>query len=394
MPGDSRHYSSHLELSQAAGWWIWILTLIELERWCMMRESIEGRNNNILIQVKLAASVLEGTVCQLVLQVVVDLEFAVANLWVTLNVKVELCLLISDGNLGQPVGAGSLGQELHAAAALHGGVQKGGLINGASNRQQTMVPQNAALALGTQCLSDQLTLLGTQNDTAVAVVDAVRFAKELAGVLGQHLQPASKDRPGLAVDAVVVAHGMNVGASLVYGSVDQEASSVGRLAAVAADHLTVEVDENHVAGLEQTKMLAERVRPEGVVVLGIPDGDVAAHALDVVLAVPVAESGCHVFELPLALGGEVGELGDTGESDIAVGHGLQRRLVGELMAVLGVRHLFGDDGGGAGLDGLGVTDNGRRSHGGSCDRCAGLRSMKQNGLDAENEHSVSQAVVL
>lgn len=99
---------------------------------------------------------------------------------------------------------------------------------------------------------------------------------------------------------------------------NQESSRVRRQRAVSANDLASEIHEDHVGGCEEREVHAERVRPEGVVVFGVADRDVATHAFHVVFACPVSKCGGHVLELPLSLGCEGVEYWDAGNAEWAV----------------------------------------------------------------------------
>lgn len=144
---------------------------------------------------------------------------------------------------------------------------------------------------------------------------------------------------------------VDVGSGFVDGRVDEEASCVGGTTAIATNDLAVKVDEYHVADFQKAKVSSEGVRPESIWVFWVAHRDVAAHALDVALAVPVAKGSSHMFELPLALRGKVWMLWDACEDDFAVGHCLEGCFVFEFMAV-GCVGFFGVDADGAACSGL------------------------------------------
>lgn len=98
---------------------------------------------------------------------------------------------------------------------------------------------------------------------------------------------------------------VDVGSGFVDGRVDEKASCVGGTTAITTNDLAVKIDEYHIADLQKTKVSSEGVRPESIWVFRVAHRDVAAHALDVALAVPVAKGSGHMFELPLALRGKV-----------------------------------------------------------------------------------------
>lgn len=60
-------------------------------------------------------------------------------------------------------------------------------------------------------------------------------------------------------------------------------------------------------------MFGQRVRPEGVRILGVADGDVPGHAFGVAFAGEDAEGQGHFGEHPLAVGCVGGEGGDARE---------------------------------------------------------------------------------
>lgn len=66
-------------------------------------------------------------------------------------------------------------------------------------------------------------------------------------------------------------------------------------------------------------MFGERIRPEGVWVLRVADGDVPGHAFGVAFAGEDAEGQGHLGEHPLSVGGVGGKGGDSGEG-LALGN--------------------------------------------------------------------------
>jgi hypothetical protein len=94
---------------------------------------------------------------------------------------------------------------------------------------------------------------------------------------------------------------------------NQKPSRVGRQTHIPADRITIIINQYHVAGFEQAKVFGERVRPEGMGVLRVADGDVAGHAFGVAFAGEDAEGEGHFGEHPLAVGGVGGVGGDAGE---------------------------------------------------------------------------------
>jgi len=55
-----------------------------------------------------------------------------------------------------------------------------------------------------------------------------------------------------------VADGRHVRPGLVHFAVDEESGRVGRARAVASDDFALEVDRDHVAGLEKTEVATQR----------------------------------------------------------------------------------------------------------------------------------------
>ena len=100
---------------------------------------------------------------------------------------------------------------------------------------------------------------------------------------------------------------------LVHSAMNQEPRRISRQAQIAPNRFTVIIHQDHIAGFQQAKVLAQRVRPEGVRVLWVADGDVAGHAFGVAFAGEDAEGEGHFGEHPGAAGGVGGVGGDAGE---------------------------------------------------------------------------------
>lgn len=147
---------------------------------------------------------------------------------------------------------------------------------------------------------------------------------------------------------------------LVHSAMDQKPRRISRQAHIAADRLAVVVHQNHVAGFQQAKVLRQRVRPEGVRVLRVADGDVAGHAFGIAFAGEDAEGEGHFGEHPLAMSGVRGEGRDAGKR-----LALRDELEGGFgLAVFAIFHLL--FGSGCRLLGARIGDCGGR-HDDDCD---------------------------
>lgn len=108
---------------------------------------------------------------------------------------------------------------------------------------------------------------------------------------------------------------------------------------VSADNISFEIDQNHVLDFEQSKMNAQWVGSEGIWKLGVSNGNMATHALDILLSMPISRCGYHVSMLPLALGGEVHKLWDYLHFHLPVAQCFQGCLIFEFMSVIGMLRL-------------------------------------------------------
>lgn len=245
--------------------------------------------------------ILEVTLAVIVLPVVVGLELGIAGLRIALHAEGVFGLFIRDQNLGDlPALTGRLGEQLGLACVLEAEEEERGLVDGGAHGDQAVVLQDAGLVGWAQRLGDEFTLGARQHDTAVRVIHRVCVV-ELAGVLRQHFQRLAEHAPRLAVDGVCVADGDDIGPRLVHFAVDEEARGVGWSSAVSAHDLALQVHRDHVAGLQESEVLAQRVRPKHVVRLRVPHADVARDTLDVPFSRPVPERRRHVLQLPLSL---------------------------------------------------------------------------------------------
>lgn len=157
-----------------------------------------------------------------------------------------------------------------------------------------MVSQYHALAPGSQGGGQPFALGLGEDDAPKLVIDSLGVAIEIAHVLVDHVQPPGKSAPCLASPAVAVTGGMHIRPRLVHGAMYEKPRCISRPGCVPAHYLTIVVDEHHVAGVQQAKVAAERVGPEGVRMFRVAHTDVATHALGQVVACKHAEGACHV----------------------------------------------------------------------------------------------------
>ena len=134
-----------------------------------------------------------------------------------------------------------------------------------------MIPQHHTLTLWPQGSRQPNPFLLGKHDTAKILIHGLGLAIQITHILVDHLEGLCKCAPRLACYAVAVARGVDVGSRLVNGRVDEKAGGVGRPTLVAAYDGARVVDEDHVFGFEQAKVLAEWVRPEGVGMLWVAD---------------------------------------------------------------------------------------------------------------------------
>jgi hypothetical protein len=297
---------------------------------------------------------LKRATAQLTLVLEVRLEFAVQGLGVTAHLERKGSCFVVDVDFRNAIRSCGVDHELDLARAFHERVEIGSFIYGASNSlcmvsivgglhaectyQQAMVSQDHAFAVRAQCSGQALSFFFTENDTTKVWVDGLCIAVEIADVLIDHVEFLCKCAPRLSSRAMAVAGSIDIGPRFVDGRMNEEASSVGRPAHVSANGIAIVVDKDHVGCLQSGKMLAERVCPESVRVLGITDGYVARHALSVPLPGKDPEGSSHVGEDPCALLVVGREEGNARKTD-ALRDGLQRRLV--LQVLVSLHELLG-----------------------------------------------------
>lgn len=246
-------------------------------------------------------SILEIPFTVIVLPIIIRLELSITRIGIALHAKDIIGLFIIDEDLGQIATlARGLGEQLRLTGVFERGEQERRLVDGGADGQQAVVAQDAGFVGRAERLGDEFAFGGREHRAAVRVVHRVGVV-EFACVLRQHLDRLAEARPRFAVDRVCVAHGVHVRPRLVHRAVDQEACRVRAPCAVAPNDFALEVDGDHVAGLEQPEVYSQWVRPEHVVLHWVAHRDVPADALDVALARPVSERCRHVFQLPLAL---------------------------------------------------------------------------------------------
>ena len=71
---------------------------------------------------------------------------------------------------------------------------------------------------------------------------------------------------------------------LVHSAVDQETSRIRWLGRVPTNWFAIIINTYHVTDRKQPEVPPKRVRPKGVRMLGVADGDVTRHALSVPFA--------------------------------------------------------------------------------------------------------------
>ena len=175
--------------------------------------------------------------------------------------------------------------------------------------------------------------LHLEDDCAALLRDDSVVLVEDAGVLGDRVERDAERAERLAVHAVAVRSGDDVGPRRVDRRVDHERRPVHRTPAV--DDLPVVVDEDEVADLHVAEALDERVDPEVVRELGVAHGDVSGDALAEAAA---AEDAQRTGELLLAVEAlllDGGERRRPGEADLP---GRQLHAVDRSGAGLGDGH--------------------------------------------------------
>ena len=153
----------------------------------------------------------------------------------------------------------------------------------------------------------------------MVIVHRVRLV-EFTRILSEHLQWSAENRPCLAVDGMRVTHGVDIASRLVHGLVDQETGLIYRFSALAGIEYraVIHSHENHVAGFDETPVEADRVGPEGMVVLGVSYGNVAGHPFNEALAEPVTKGAGEVLFNMCTVGGVGWESGDAREDVVSV----------------------------------------------------------------------------
>lgn len=86
------------------------------------------------------------------------------------------------------------------------------------------------------------------------------------------------------MNRVGMANSMYIRPGLMNSSVYQEPGSVGTAISIPTKHSTVQINQDHIAGSEETEVHAEWVGPEGIVVLRVTDRDMTRHTFDIAFA--------------------------------------------------------------------------------------------------------------
>lgn len=143
-----------------------------------------------------------------------------------------------------------------------------------------MIRQHQPLPPRPQRLRDPLPLRRRrpQHHPPILRVHRVRVPIKVAHILINHIEPAGKRTPRLAVPGVRMTRGIDVGAGAMQRGVDEPAGRVGRAGRVAREDFAAVGaavrHQQHVGGFEQAEVDGERVGPEGVRVFRVPDGHV------------------------------------------------------------------------------------------------------------------------
>ena len=104
---------------------------------------------------------------------------------------------------------------------------------------------------------------------------------------------------------------------------------------VPSNHVPVQIQQDHVTRLDHPEVDGQRIHPEGIFALRVADADMAADP--VVEAVPSEDSKCarQVLELPFSLFRVRRKLGDAGERNTLMAHGLDRRQCWRIQDIVG-----------------------------------------------------------
>lgn len=117
-------------------------------------------------------SVLEFSLAQVILPVIIGLELSVAGVRVTLHAMGVFGLFVRDENFGDIATLGSgLGKQLAVTGMFERQEQEGSFVDRLANSQETVVLQNAGLVGGAQCLCDLLSFFPGEDGAAERVVD-------------------------------------------------------------------------------------------------------------------------------------------------------------------------------------------------------------------------------
>lgn len=182
----------------------------------------------------------------------------------------HLRLLLADRNLLPARPACGIRQHLRMTTPIERNKQERRLIHRRTARDHAVILQNDTPALP-QRRCNARPFLSANHRPAVARIHS-QIVVEAQCILVDHLDRATEAREGLAIHAVGVAGGVEVGARLVDLAVDGKGGPVDGILGTTRLDLAVFVDEHEVADFDLGEVRAEGVDPEVFWVQGVSQG--------------------------------------------------------------------------------------------------------------------------
>lgn len=164
------------------------------------------------------------------------------------------CCLFWNKLLLNTIGSCSLYLQLDLTALLGQSEHVGSLVNSLPACQQTVVAEDQKVALWSEGVCETFTLFWVQDDSAKVCIDSMGVSVEKADVLADHVQASSECRPGLAVDRVRMARGIDVGILSVEGAVNLESGCICWSRPVSTNWIAAVIEKEQIGNLDLAEM--------------------------------------------------------------------------------------------------------------------------------------------
>src|ERR1700735_1119451 len=189
-------------------------------------------------------------------------------------------------------------EQLSLATAVHSDEPPRGFLDGLTDSDQSMIPQNRGLILS-EGLGDSLALRGFVNHASELGEQSVIFI-ERAGILGDGIEQTSERGPRFSIQRMRVCSGNHIGTSSVHSRMDGKRCAIDGVFCLY--NFAVMIHQNQVGRADLTKVHPERVHPEMVEPFRIARGNVPRYSfVESELRKKPECGGQHLFAMPALL---------------------------------------------------------------------------------------------